>query len=194
MVPSQTQGACRLLQFQTDMPPLMPINNPPRLMLEGDLDAVIHLQSTCYSSEFHEPKAAFASKLMAAPDSCWVMPGPRGLLAYLVCLPIEGDQLPALHAPDWRKPCNPDWLYLHDLAIHPDARGMGLANSMLFRANELAQTRKLASMGLIAVQDSVPFWRRHGFEPVTGAAAQISVDKLASFGKEATFMLRRTIA
>lgn len=172
----------------------MPINNPPRLMLEGDLDAVIRLQSTCYSREFHEPKVAFASKLKAAPDSCWVIHGPDGLLAYLVCLPIEGDQLPALHAPDWRKPANPDWLYLHDLAIHPDARGMGLASLMLSRATELAQTRKLASMGLIAVQDSVPFWRRYGFEPVTCATIHISEEKLASFGKEATFMLRRSIA
>lgn len=172
----------------------MPINNQPRLMQEGDLDAVIRLQSTCYSNEFHEPKAAFASKLKAAPDSCWVMHGPGGLQAYLVCLPIAGSQLPALHAPDWHKPANPDWLYLHDLAIHPDARGMGLASLMLSKANELAESRRLASMGLIAVQDSVPFWRRYGFEPVTGAAAQISEGKLASFGKEATFMLRRTIA
>lgn len=175
------------------MTPLMPINNPPRLMQEEDLDAVIHLQSTCYSREFHEPKAAFASKLAAA-DSCWVVQGPCGLLAYLVCLPIEGDQLPALHAPDWRQSDNPDWLYLHDLAIHPDARGGGVAQAMLLRANDLAKSRKLATVGLIAVQDSAPFWRRHGFEPASGAASQISAAKLASFGKDATFMLRRNIA
>lgn len=172
------------------MTPLMPINMPPRLMLEGDLDAVISLQTTCYGAEFHEPKASFASKLRSAPESCWVMPGPSGLLAYLVCLPIKGDQLPALHSPDWHSAPDPDWLYLHDLAIHPDARGAGLAKLMLLRATELARTRGLASMGLIAVQGSVPFWRRHGFEPAVG---QISEAKLASFGEGATFMLRRNI-
>lgn len=175
------------------MTPLMPINQPPRLMLKGDLDAVISLQTTCYGPGFHEPKASFASKLQAAPESCWVMPGPSGLRAYLVCLPIEGDRLPALHSPDWRRPPAPDWLYLHDLAIHPDARGGGLAKLMLQRATELAQTLGLTSMGLIAVQGSVPFWRRHGFEPVAGKASQISEAKLASFGEGATFMLRRTI-
>lgn len=174
------------------MTPLMSINPSPRLMLEGDLDAVIKLQTTCYGLEFHEPKASFASKLLAAPESCWVVPGPSGLLAYLVCLPIDGDRLPVLHSPDWIRSDNPDWLYLHDLAIHPDARGAGLAGLMLQKATELAQAHGLRAMGLIAVQGSVPFWRRHGFEPVVGTAHQISEAKLASFGDGATFMLRRT--
>lgn len=183
----------RSITLPNPMKPLMPINQSPRLMLEGDLDAVISLQTTCYGLEFNEPKASFASKLLAAPESCWVMPGPSGLLAYLVCLPIEGDRLPALHSPDWTRPADPNWLYLHDLAIHPDARGTGLASLMLQRATELAQALALASMGLVAVQGSVPFWRRHGFEPVGGSANQISEAKLASFGDGATFMLRRTI-
>lgn len=183
----------RSITLSNTMTPLMPINQSPRLMLEGDLDAVISLQTTCYGPEFHEPKASFASKLLAAPDSCWVLQGPSGLLAYLVCLPIERDRLPALHSPDWRSSPAPDWLYLHDLAIHPDARGAGLAKLMLLRATELAQTLGLPSMGLIAVQGSVPFWGRHGFEPILDKGSQISEAKLASFGEGATFMLRRTI-
>lgn len=162
-------------------------------MQEADLDAVIGLQMACYDREFHEPKSSFASKLFAAPDSCWVAAGPQGLLAYLVCLPIEGDGLPALHAPQWRKPLHPDWLYVHDLAIHPQARGTGLASAMLQQATALARDQHLATMGLIAVQGSVPFWHRHGFEPARTPIAQGMAAKLASFGEGAVFMLRHSI-
>lgn len=162
-------------------------------MQEADIDAVIGLQMACYSGEFHEPKSSFAAKLRAAPDSCWVAAGPEGLLAYLVCLPIEGDALPALHAPQWHKAHHPDWLYVHDLAIHPQARGTGLASAMLQLAAAAARSQKLATMGLIAVQGSVPFWRRHRFEPATTPIAPGMVSKLASFGEGAVFMLRHSI-
>ncbi|MBI2731813.1 MAG: GNAT family N-acetyltransferase [Aquabacterium sp.] len=172
----------------------LPTRQPPRAMQEDDLDAVIELQKVCYSAEFHEPKSSFASKLRAAPDSCWVAAGPDRLLAYLVCLPIEGDALPALHAPDWCKPHQPDWLYLHDLAIHPDARGTGLARAMLHQATTAAHSQGLSTMGLIAVQGSVPFWSRHGFAPATAPVAQLMAKKLDSFGEDAVFMLRQGIA
>lgn len=168
----------------------LPPASTPRLMREHDLPAVISLQSQCYRPEFHEPEAAFASKLRAAPESCWVQEGPEGLQAYMVCLPMEGGTLPALHAPDWHRPPNPDWLYLHDLAIHPAMRAQGLAGLMVGRANELALQQKMAFVGLIAVQGSQPFWARHGFD--SGAKASwVPPEKLASFGEGATFMLRR---
>ena len=160
-------------------------------MQTNDLDAVIALQSTCYATPFHEPKQAFAAKLNAVPASAWVVDGPSGLWAYLVCLPIAGDQLPALHATEWHPPPSPQWLYLHDLAIHPDARGAGLAGVLLSKADELAFSQGWQALGLIAVQDSLAFWRKQGFAPTELPSPLIHADKLASFGKEATFMLRR---
>lgn len=160
-------------------------------MREHDLDAVLNLQSACYGSEFREPKNAFAAKLRGAPESCWVCDVPEGLLAYLVCLPVKGAQLPALHAPLWHTSANPEWLYLHDLAIHPSARGQGVATRMLKGAHEFALRQNLAWVGLIAVQGSVPFWRQHGFECEEHGAPRVSADKLATFGQGATFMLRR---
>lgn len=160
-------------------------------MRQDDLDAVISLQSTCYSAQFHEPRQAFAAKLHASPACAWVLDGPNGLLAYLVCLPIEGDQLPALHATECYPSPTPQWLYLHDLAIHPDARGQGLADLMLDQARALALREAWEALGLIAVQDSVNFWRRQGFETVAMPSRYIATDKLLSFGKEATFMLQR---
>lgn len=173
------------------MASFIPFPPTARDMHTSDLDAVISLQSTCYAHQFREPKQAFAAKLNAVPASAWVVDGPSGLWAYLVCLPIEGDQLPALHATEWHTPPSPQWLYLHDLAIHPDARGAGLAGVLLSKAHELAFSQGWQALGLIAVQDSHAFWRKQGFEPAELPSPLIHADKLASFGKEATFMLRR---
>lgn len=173
------------------MTSFIPSFHTARTMQTSDLDAVISLQSTCYAPQFHEPKQAFAAKLNAAPASAWVIDGPSDLWAYLVCLPIDGDELPALHATEWHPPPHPQWLYLHDLAIHPDARGAGLAGVLLSKAHELAFSQGWLAVGLIAVQDSVAFWRKQGFEPAELPSPLIRAEKLASFGKEATFMLRR---
>lgn len=162
-------------------------------MQEADLDSVIGLQTVCYRSEFHESKSSFASKLFAAPDSCWVAPGPTGLLAYLARLPIEWGALPSLHSLQWHRPHRPDWLFIHDLAIHPQARGTGLASAMLQQATAAARIQNLSTMSLIAVQGWVPFWRRHGFEPATAPTVQGLAAKLASFGEGAVFMLRHSI-
>lgn len=162
-----------------------------RLMLPQDLPSVLALQARCYSSDFHEPEAAFASKLHASPDSCWVMAGEQGVQAYLVSLPIQGPHLPMLHASAWSYPGKPDWLYLHDMSVAPQARGSGASKVLLQQAQAFAREHRLPDIGLIAVQDSAPYWAKQGFLP-DGAPIRLSPDKLASFGRGAIFMHRQT--
>lgn len=159
-----------------------------RAMRHDDLGAVLALQHQCYVPAFHEPLAAFASKLTAAPDSCWVAQDEQArVCAYLVCVPVEGPALPALHAPDHRPARAPDWLYLHDMAIAPFARGLGLAPRLLAHALTYAREAGLARVGLIAVQDSCGFWQKQGFEADRGSPS-VPPDKLATFGPDAVFM------
>ncbi len=158
-------------------------------MQAHDLPAVLALQARCYAPEFHEPHDAFASKLQASPRSCWVLAGRDGLLAYLVSLPIEGDQLPKLHARTCPYPARPDWLYVHDMAVAPEARGSGASTLLLGEAFGLARSLALPQAGLIAVQGSLPYWVKQGFRPVV-ADSRVERDKLASFGADARFMVR----
>lgn len=160
-----------------------------RPMAQGDLAAVLSVQHQCYAATFHEPVEAFASKWAASPDTCWVAEQQGAVCAYLVCLPIEQRGLPALHATNF-KPCRqPDWLYLHDLAIGPAARGTGLAPQLIERALARARAMALPTAGLIAVQDSSAFWRKFGFE-IDTSERLVSAEKLASFGADAVFMSR----
>lgn len=160
-----------------------------RAMSDSDLQAVLSLQQRCYASAFHEPLAAFASKLQAAPGSCWVLPStlPGELMAYLVCLPVAPGALPALHASDCPPPDEAAWLYVHDMAVAPEARGAGVAPQLLAQAHAWARLAGLKALALVAVQDSQPFWSKQGFQSVPDA---LPADKLASYGDGACFMLQ----
>lgn len=158
-------------------------------MQAHDLPAVLALQARCYAPEFHEPHDAFASKLRASPNSCWVVSDDDGLQAYLVCLPIEGDALPRLHASTWQHPAQPDWLYLHDMAVAIESRGGGASKLLLAEAFAFARALALPRAGLIAVQGTAPYWVKQGFSLVA-AGNQVAPDKLASFGEDARFMQR----
>lgn len=162
-----------------------------RPMTPRDLPGVLAVQQRCYAPDFLEPPASFASKLDGAADTCWVAAddtgAPEWVHAYLVCLPVDTHSLPALHAAQWRRPAQARWLYLHDLAVGPQARGQAMGPRLVAQARQKAQALGLQQLVLVAVQDSVGFWSRLGFaeQPLpTGVAG----DKLASFGAQARFM------
>lgn len=159
-------------------------------MTHEDLPHVLALQHSCYHPDFHEPLSAFDSKLSASPETCWVVAeGPASIQAYLVCLPMAGENYPLLHAPDWQPPAQADELYVHDMAISPALRGRGTARRLLIQAMAHAEDLGLPRLSLIAVQGSVAFWGHLGFTARPATSAPL-VRKLASFGGDATLMSR----
>ncbi|MFT7723691.1 MAG: GNAT family N-acetyltransferase [Roseateles sp.] len=164
-------------------------------MAPADLDAVLALQRRCYGAALLERREAFAAKLAATQgqDCCWMArrPGAQGgePLAYAVSLPACEATLPALDAPHCERPAAPTLLYLHDLAVAPEARSLGLAARLLDTLAARARAFGLRRLGLVAVQGSLRYWQRHGFaEPAV--LAPVLAAKLASFGPEARFLAR----
>ncbi len=160
-------------------------------MTPADLDAVLALQQRCYGVGFLERREAFAAKL-AVTDGlgcCWLVrrDDDGAPLAYAVSLPVCEVTLPALDALHCERPASPTLLYLHDLAVAPEARSLGLASRLLARLTDSARALGLARMGLVAVQGSVPYWQRQGFAEPASLTAPLRA-KLASFGAEARFM------
>lgn len=157
-------------------------------MTRQDLGAVLAVQQTCYPQAYHEPEAAFGAKLAGAPDCSWVAEDPQaGVQAYLVCLPVDVDSFPALHAPHWQRPRQADWLYLHDLAVSRVLQGVGVGHLLVEQACSQARALRVGGLALVAVQGSVPYWQRHGFAPTEPRHPALSA-KLASFGDDACFM------
>lgn len=159
-----------------------------------DLSDVIALQAQCYVPKFLERPAAFAAKLRATAvlQTCWIARrvADGQALAYAVSLPVCWEAFPALDDDGFALPPAPQLLYLHDLAVAPAGRGQGLAAQLLARVAERAAALGLAELGLIAVQDSAAYWRSHGFEEPAALEAALA-RKLASFGRDARFLLRR---
>ncbi|MFG6413637.1 GNAT family N-acetyltransferase [Roseateles sp. DC23W] len=162
-------------------------------MTPADLDAVLALQQRCYGVSFLECREAFAAKLAVTEGlgCCWLArrPASEGSepLAYAVSLPVCEATLPALDAPHCERPASPTLLYLHDMAVAPEARSLGLAARLLARLADSARALGLPRMGLVAVQGSVPYWQRQGFAEPALLTAPLA-DKLASFGTNARFL------
>jgi len=160
-------------------------------MTPVDLDAVLALQQRCYGVGFLERREAFAAKLAVAQglECSWMARRDGEPLAYAVSLPVCEATLPALDSPHCERPAAPVLLYLHDMAVAPEARSLGLAARLLARITERARALQLPRIGLVAVQGSVPYWQRQGFvEPMQSSAAL--ANKLASFGEDARFLTR----
>lgn len=158
-------------------------------MTPADLDAVLALQQRCYGVSFLERREAFAAKLVVTEGlgCCWLVRRDGEPLAYAVSLPVCEATLPALDAPRCERPAHPTLLYLHDMAVAPEARSLGVAAQLLARLADSARALGLLRIGLVAVQGSVPYWQRQGFvEP--GALSDALRIKLASFGADARFL------
>jgi len=57
----------------------------------------------------------------------------------------------------------PDCLYLHDLAVGPQGRGLGLGPLLVTHALAQARREGLAWAALVSVQGSQDFWHQQGF-------------------------------
>jgi len=133
-----------------------------RPMASQDLEAVLGVQRLAYTPDLHESLTVFSSKLERFPDSNWVIQGERGLLAYLFAQPARYLHPPPLNDCD-AAVAGADALHLHDMAVAPRSRGLGLAGQLVAAGLNWGRHQNLAWATLIAVQDSRSFWQAHGF-------------------------------
>ncbi|WP_052365064.1 GNAT family N-acetyltransferase [Halotalea alkalilenta] len=166
--------------------------SPPallRLMRETDLPAVLRLQAACYHELEPESQATLESKRAASTRSCWVAERDGQALAYLFTLPWRFDAPPALDARCEGLPLAPDTLYVHDLAIAPEARGQGIGERLVEAALAFGRAEGLERSSLIAVQGAQRYWCRHGYRPLDPLSATIAA-RLESYPSGACYMWR----
>ena len=163
-----------------------------RPLTPADVDDVMRIQAQTYGAAFQEDKAVFARRLPAA-HQCSVgvqRPTDASLLAYAAAYwsapghitPLNGDfELPI---------AGPSSLYLHDISVLPALAGQKVAHALVVHLIELARSRQMTSMGLVAVQGSARFWQRYGFaeHKITDPTQR---QHLASYGAGAHYMVRR---
>ncbi|WP_374435476.1 GNAT family N-acetyltransferase [Inhella sp.] len=164
-----------------------------RQLTAADLPALLRTQAACYGAGFNEPEAVFAQRLQQSPQSAWCVDDaarPGELAAYLLGYPSRIGQITALHG-SFEPVAQPDCLYLHDLAVSPTCQGQALGLRLVQHAwGQATQLWGLRRSALVAVQGSLPFWQRLGYE-VLELREPEHLSLLAAYGAEARYCVRQ---
>ncbi|SEH95233.1 Predicted N-acetyltransferase YhbS [Rheinheimera pacifica] len=159
-----------------------------RLINEADLGAIVTIQDSCYAAELFEDAGLIRRRLASQPQSCWLAEDSKGeVLAYLFSYPSRDNQVAPLGS-SFGSYADAELLYLHDMAVSHNARGMRLAPQLLALAEQYAADLGFNRLALVAVQGSVPYWQKQGFEMVT-LTETTALQALASYtGQNAVYM------
>ncbi|WP_162559659.1 GNAT family N-acetyltransferase [Methylobacterium radiodurans] len=157
-------------------------------MRETDLDEVAALADLVFPGH-HEDRRFFAERLRLGPATCFVLRDPEDRLeGYLVAYFWRLGVVPPLNAPTGTTSGAPDCVYIHDLALTPEASGRGLATAILRELSDRALARGVSRLALVSVNASAAFWERSGFSGDSWGDAML--DKRSAYGEDARYMVR----
>ena len=134
-------------------------------MTTDDLEAVIAIQARAHLPEFHESRESFACKLARAGQTAWLALDEAGrAMGYCLALVWHTElPLPELDAGHLVPVLAPDCLYLHDLAVVPEAGGQGVGRHLAGAVCAEAAAQGLEGVLLVALDGSAGWWRRLGW-------------------------------
>lgn len=154
-------------------------------MIAADLPAVGRIADLVHQA-YPESDAVAAERLALFPEGCLVLG--EIPIGYLVSHPGLLGRPPPLDCLLGRLPEGPDCLYLHDIALLPEARGRDAGAAALDILLEVARRHRLGHMALTAVHGTPPYWRGLGFRTFEGDDRLVA--KLASYDQQAAYMVR----
>jgi ribosomal protein S18 acetylase RimI-like enzyme len=158
-----------------------------RALTTLDLPAVETIAAAVHP-DFPEDRAVFAERQSLYPEGTRLLELDGVPSGYVLSHPWHYGHLPALNALLGAVPADADTYYLHDLALLPAARGTGAAAMIVGDLLRHARAGGFATVSLVAVNNSLPFWYKHGFRAV---AIPELADKLESYEAAAKLMVRR---
>ena len=140
-----------------------------RPLCAADLPAVLTVQRAAYGEGYQESATVLGRKLELAPQACWLAHAGEEAVGYVLAHPWDDTGAPPLHAPLAALPAAADRGFVHDLAVSPTARGLGVASALFACVRDWSNVAGYRGMRLVALADAVPFWRRHGFSALPAA-------------------------
>jgi ribosomal protein S18 acetylase RimI-like enzyme len=158
-----------------------------RAMTAYDLPAVQGIADTVHVDFFESPEV-LAERLKLYQHGCYLLEVGEKPAGYVLSHPWTYGSLPKLNTLLNRLPAEPDTYYLHDLCLLPVARRVGAAGKIVEALAKHARAEGYPTMTLVAVNGSIPFWDRRGFE-VTEVPELYG--KLLSYEEGARYMVRR---
>ena len=160
-----------------------------RTMVGADVDGLVEIERMAYRKELSEGRTVFEDRLPLSPPCCWVAESGGAVAGYLLSNPWRRGDAPLLGRPLGPLPDRPDCHFIHDLSVHPRARGLGVGRALVETVIRVALERGHRSICGVAVQGSVPFWESFGFRAWRSLPPALA-EKLASYGGDAAYMER----
>lgn len=130
---------------------------------EDSWSEILRIQAEVYIDIEPESLATLRSKWLNSPQCCWLFSSNNEVCAYLLAHAWHSDSPPKLYQSAPALP-NGDILFIHDLAVSKTKTGKGIGHMMVTHLLNSARTRNFRKVLLVAVQNSVPFWQKLGFE------------------------------
>jgi len=152
----------------------------------SDLRGIVAI-ATRIHPDLPERPEVLMEKMQLYPRGCRVLVVADTIAGYGLAHPWMQHRIPPLDGFLERLPEDADCLYVHDVAVLPDARG-GAAGAYVAGIEQLARSSGITTLALVSVYGTRALWERLGFRPVAPDA--VLRDKLASYGTSATYMLR----
>lgn len=159
-----------------------------RRMETSDLDGVVRVARAAFPDHF-EDRACFAERQSLYPEGCFVLTQGLGkVLGYLIAYPWLSGSAPPLNSLIGGLPSQAEIIYLHDLALLPEAQGQGHTRAIVEHLAAQARADGWSAIALVAVNRAAAFWTKMGFAVMQDPAM---AEKLASYGTDADYMVRR---
>lgn len=156
-----------------------------RPMRAGDLPDVERISAIVHPG-YPEREAVPAERLRLFPAGCLIAPPSGAAIGYAIAHPGIIGQPPALDTLLGVLPDGADCLYIHDVALLPDARGLRLGAAVTAILAVVAKSYGFERLALTAVNNSSDFWSRQGFR------ATPMEKSMTSYGDDAIYMVRAT--
>ncbi len=158
-----------------------------RPMTQADLAAVASVANKVHIS-YPEDDAVQAERLALYPEGCAVLEYEGAVSGYAITHPWRYAEPPALNVMLGTLPERPTTYYIHDFAVLPETRGSGAGSAFANAVIAHARSLTLPSVSLVAVNKSIPFWSRFGFEVVSEPSLHA---RLLTYDADARYMVRR---
>jgi GNAT superfamily N-acetyltransferase len=152
-----------------------------------DLDAVQRIADLVHPDLPERPEI-FAEKLALFAEGCLVLARETELVGYAFAHPWHLKQVPPLDTLLHALPPAPECLFVHDVAVLPEARGHGAAAMLVAILTRVAKKNDLPRLALVSVYGSDVLWSAQGFKPAADKALRAA---LAPYGESAKYMMRK---
>jgi ribosomal protein S18 acetylase RimI-like enzyme len=140
-----------------------------RPLKESDLDDLLIVQRAAYGDIYIETKEIFLTKLLVSNETCLAGFKDGRLAGYCIGFNWQSGLAVPLHSDIREIQHEENAFYIHDIAIHPDFEGQGLATTLMNLSIENARERGFKSVELTAVQSAATYWERFGYKPMAEA-------------------------